>query len=185
MHDLEDGLTARMFTEEQLETDVRLWCGAREAVELRHPGFLHKTADRNLRIKRVANELIKICINDLIESSARRLQHQRPASSRAVRERPLGNGRFVGHSQTLRGEIGELQKFLHERFYRHERLQELTKHAASILETLFAAYLERPQEMPTWYRAWAAEVGLHRAVCDYIAGMTDRFAQSEHLRLVT
>ncbi len=181
MHDLEDGLTARMFSEEDLEKDVRLWCGAREAVELRHPGFLHKTTDRNLRIKRVANELIKICINDLIESSAKRLQHQRPASAQAVRER---KGHFIGHSQPLRGEITELNKFLYKRFYRHDHLNELTKHASRTLEALFEAYVKHPEEMSGWYRVWADEVGLHRAVCDYIAGMTDRFARKEHLRLV-
>ena len=109
MHDLEDGLTAAMFSEDELAAEVRLWRGAREAVELRHPGFLHRTTDRKLRIKRIANELIKICINDLIEASAKRLEHQRPASSRAVRER---KGRFIGHSQALRSEIGELQQFL-------------------------------------------------------------------------
>ena len=182
MHDLEDGLTAGMFTEDELASGVRLWCGAREAVELRHPGFLHRTNDKKLRIKRVANELIKICINDLIDSSAKRLEHQRPASSRAVRER---KGRFVGHSQALRVEIAELQQFLHERFYRHEHLNELTQHAARTLAGLFTAYLARPGEMSPWYRAWADEVGLQRAVCDYLAGMTDRFARSEHLRLVT
>jgi dGTPase len=184
MHDLEDGLTARMFTEEDLESDSRLWSGAREAVELRHPGFLHATGDRNLRIKRIANELIKICINDLIDSSQKRLDHQRPASARAVRERPLRNGRFIGHSMPLRAEIVELEKFLYARFYRHEHLNELTEHAARVLQGLFAAYLERPGEMPSWYRTWIDEVGLHRTVCDYIAGMTDRFAQREHLRLV-
>jgi dGTPase len=182
MHDLEDGLTAGMFTEDELASEVRLWCGAREAVEQRHPGFLHRTNDKKLRIKRIANELIKICINDLIDSSAKRLEHQRPASARAVRER---KGRFIGHSQALRVEVAELQQCLHERFYRHEHLNELTQHAARTLSALFAAYLARPAEMPPWYRAWAEEVGLHRAVCDYLAGMTDRFAQSEHLRLVT
>jgi dGTPase len=180
MHDLEDGLTAAMFTEDELASQVRLWSGAREAVELRHPGFLHRTSDRNLRIKRIANELIKICINDLIDASARRLEHQRPASSRAVRER---KSLFIGHSQALRGEIGELQQFLHQRFYRHQHLNELTQHAARTLTALFGAYLERPGEMSPWYRAWAAQVGLQRAVCDYLAGMTDRFAESEHRRL--
>jgi dGTPase len=182
MHDLEDGLTAAMFSEDELTSAVRLWCGAREAVEQRHPGFLHRTTDRNLRIKRIANELIKISINDLIEASAKRLEHQRPASPRAVRER---KGHFIGHSQVLRTEIGELQQFLHEHFYRHEHLNELTQHAERTLTALFGAYLERPAEMSPWYRAWADQVGLERAVCDYLAGMTDRFAESEHQRLLT
>jgi dGTPase len=185
MHDLEDGLTAGIFREEELAAEVRLWCGAREAVELRHPGFLHATQDRKLRVKRVANELIKICINDLIDASARRLEQHRPASSRAARELPAGKGGLIAHSPELQGEVAELQRFLHRRFYRHPRLDELTRHAARTLADLFGAYLARPAEMAPWYRAWVEEVGLHRAVCDYLAGMTDRFAESEHRRLVT
>jgi dGTPase len=180
MHDLEDGLTAGMFQEQELSAEVRLWCGAREAVELRHPGFLHASGDRKLRVKRIANELIKICINDLIEASAKRLERERPASPRAAREREQP---WIAHSRALRGEVAELQRFLHRRFYRHPHLDELTQHAARTLADLFQAYLARPSEMAPWYRAWADEVGLHRAVCDYLAGMTDRFAESEHGRL--
>ena len=181
MHDLEDGLTAGMFREDQLESEVRLWSGAREAVELRHPGFLHRTEDRKLRVKRIANELIKICINDLIETSALHLAREKPGSPAEVseREEPL-----LAHSRELRSEVAELQAWLFEYFYRHERLRELTLHAQQTLKALFAAYLERPDEMPPWYRTWAEEVGLHRAVCDYVAGMTDRYAEKEHGRLV-
>ena len=63
-------------------------------------------------------------------------------------------------------------------------LLELTDHAAATLKPLFAAYVERPDEMRPWYGRWAGKVGLHRAVCDYLAGMTDRFAEQEHARLV-
>ncbi len=51
-------------------------------------------------------------------------------------------------------------------------------------EALFDAYRAQPDELPAWYRAWAIEVGLERAICDYLAGMTDRFAQQEVARLV-
>jgi dGTPase len=181
MHDLEDGLTAGMFTEEELESTVRLWSLARESVERRHPGFLRESDDRNLRIKRIANELIKIGINDLIETSAEQLARDRPAS-------PADVGRaeryFLTHSPPVRSAVAELRRYLHERFYRHEHLLELTRHAQATLESLFAAYLRHPEEMAPWYRAWADEVGLERAVCDYVAGMTDRFVEKEHGRLV-
>lgn len=181
MHDLEDGLMAGMFTEEQLEQEVALWCGARESVELRHPGFLGSTNDSNLRIKRIANELIKICINDLISASATHLAASGVDSPGAAADHA---GRLIGHSPAIRAETVELQKFLHARFYRHEHLLDLTAHASEILKALFEAYLERPSEMTQWYQHWVEEVGLHRAVCDYLAGMTDRFVQLEHARLV-
>lgn len=181
MHDLEDGLMAGMFTEDQLEQDVALWCGARESVELRHPGFLGSTNDSNLRVKRIANELIKICINDLITCSSKSLAESGVRSAAEVADHP---GRLIRHSGEIHAETAELQKFLHANFYRHPHLVELTRHAGEVLRSLFAAYLDHPEEMAPWFRAWAAEVGLHRAVCDYLAGMTDRFVQQEHARLV-
>jgi dGTPase len=182
MHDVEDGLVAGMFDEEQLEAECRLWRGAREACELRHPGFLEATDDPKLRVKRIANELIKICINDLIQASAARIAAAGVKSPDEVRAHP---DLLVGHSEPLAEEVGELSRFLYARFYRHPHLLELTDHAAATLEPLFAVYVERPDEMRPWYRNWAGKVGLHRAVCDYLAGMTDRFAEQEHARLVS
>jgi dGTPase len=181
MHDVEDGLVAGMFDEQQLERECRLWRGAREACELRHPGFLEATDDPKLRVKRVANELIKICINDLIQASAARIAAAGVKSPEEVRSHP---DLLVGHSEQLAEEVSELSRFLYARFYRHPHLLELTDHAAATLRPLFAVYVERPDEMRPWYRSWAAKVGLHRAVCDYLAGMTDRFAEQEHARLV-
>ena len=180
MHDLEDGLNARMFGEEELEAHVALWRGSRESVELRHPGFLEASRDRKLKIKRISNELIKISINDLIQASARRIAAAGIASAEEARahERSL-----AGHSEELSREVAELQRFLDARFYKHPHLEELTQHASATLRALFEAYLARPQEMPPWYQQWAEEVGLPRAVCDYVAGMTDRFAEQEQARL--
>ena len=181
MHDLEDGLRARMFEEGQLTEEVALWRGALEAVELRHPGFLRGTRDESLRVKRVANELLKICINDLISSTATRLGDAGLESAADARER---TEMLVGHSPELATEVAELHAFLYRTFYRHPHLQELTQRAAEVLRALFAAYVEKPGELRPWFQRWAEEVGLERAVCDYIAGMTDRFADAEYTRLL-
>ena len=180
VHDVEDGLRAGMFTEGEIHEGVALWRGAREAVELRHPGFLEGTKDEALRIKRVTNELIKICINDLITASQKRLQRERPKTADAVRQHERN---LIGHSRALKKEVGELQRFLSERFYQHPHLQRLTKRSAEVLEALFDAVRKAPNEMPPWYRRWIEEVGLERSVCDYLAGMTDRFAAQECERL--
>jgi len=181
VHDVEDGLVAGMFRENELESASRLWRSAKTSVERRHPGFLAGTGDEKLRLKRVANEVIKTCINDLIRNSAARIAEAGVRSVAEVRARP---SMLVGHSDEIREEVQELQGFLNRRFYRHPHLLELAEHAQVVLSSLFAAYAAEPGEMPPWYRAWADEVGTRRAVCDYLAGMTDRFAQSEHDRLV-
>ena len=180
VHDLEDGLANEMFSEEEVSESSALWRGACESVDLRHPGFLTGTRDRNLRVKRVANEILKICINDLIDASARRIQRVAPSSPDAVRSR---NGRLIAHSDALAPEVGELQSFLHQRFYKHEELLAFAGRAADTVGVLFEALCRQPEELPSWYRAWVEQVGLQRAVCDYVAGMTDRFAQHESERL--
>lgn len=180
VHDVEDGLRARMFDEAELHERVALWRGAREAVDLRHPGFLDASTDDRLRVKRISNELIKICINDLIHASQARLVDAAPASPAAVR---ATGTMLIRNSPAIHAEVGELQSYLYERFYRHPLLQELTAHAAEVLQGLFEALVADPEQMAPWYRAWTERVGKERAVCDYLAGMTDRFAEREFERL--
>ena len=179
VHDVEDGLRSRVFQEGDIAA-VTLWQGAREAVEARHPGFLDSSRDPNLRTKRIANELLKICINDLIRNSHARLVEAAPRSAAEVKAR---KETLIGHSAPLERETGELQRFLYQHVYRHPRLIELSHHAAEVLAGLFQALVARPEEMSPWYRRWVEQVGRERAVCDYLAGMTDRFAEQEFERL--
>ena len=79
--------------------------------------------------------------------------------------------------------VEALHEFLWDRVYRHPSLQEFSRYARNVLGTLYRLFLENPTEMAPWYRDWANEVGLERAVCDYLAGMTDRFAEAEFARL--
>jgi dGTPase len=180
VHDIEDGLYARMFAEDELERGSSLWRHARGEVEARHAGFLAVTEDSRLRVKRVGNQIIKACINDLIHASAARISAAGVRDAREVRSHPR---MLVGHGPELFPQVQELQAFLQRTFYRHPYLMELSEYARAVLSGLFAAYCAAPAEMSPWYRGWAAEVGLERAVCDYLAGMIDRFAEQEHARL--
>jgi len=180
VHDVEDGLRAGMFTVEEIESETALWRSAASETGRKHPGFLEDSQDQALRVRRVANEILKVCINDLIRSSATRLAEaglSTPESAQAHK------GLLIGHSPELRSQVAELNAFLYRRFYRHPLLNELTDHATEVLGALFQAYADRPDEMAAWYVQWSESVGQERAVCDYIAGMTDRFAESEFERL--
>jgi dGTPase len=181
MHDIEDGIFADMFSEEDLRTGSRLWRDSMRAVEQRHPGFVAGTDDRKLRVKRIANELIKRCINDLIRASDERI---RGAGVGSVDDVKASRSMLVGHTPDLQTEVAELQAFLHERFYRHPHLLELSEHARAVLQALFRAYVDRPGEMSAWYRRRAEETGTERTVCDFLAGMTDRFVELEYERLI-
>jgi len=179
-HDLEDGLLAGMFPEADLEAEVGLWREARERVDRRHPGFLTGSADTKLVVQRVANELIGACISDLIQSTVGRLGEAGVASPADVQAH---DRTLVVHSREMAEQVGELQRFLSQRFYRHEHLQRFLEYARRVLRTLFEAYRADPAQLAPWYRRWADEVGLERSICDYLAGMTDRFAQRECARL--
>lgn len=180
MHDVEDGLSAGMFEFDELERACELWRTARAAVDRRHPSFLEASDDSKLRIKRIANEMLKLCITDLISASAERIAASGVRSVDEVRAHPT---MLIAHSAEVKAQVAELEIFLDRRFYKHAHLTELTKHAAATLRALFEAYVARPGEMAPWYTRWADQVGRERAVCDYIAGMTDRFAQQEFERL--
>ena len=179
-HDVEDGLRAGMFTERDLEEHSALWRRVRATVEGRHPGFLGEATDASLRAKRLTTELLKVCLVDLIHASHARIHELAicaPEDARGAEH--MG----ITHGAELAPEVAELQRFLYARFYRHPHLQELTKYADRVLSALFHELTARPDEMAPWYREWADEVGLERAVCDYLAGMTDRFAEREFERL--
>lgn len=173
VHDVEDGLLAEMFTEEQLAEEVPLWRLAIDSVQESYPGFLTGEEDRKLRIKRLTTQLLKLCIVDLIQSSAESLRTADLPNAAAARE---ADRFLIRHGETMHQAVGELQSFLWKRFYRHEHLNRLSEYSRNVLEKLFVLHCEKPQRMPEWYREWADEVGLQRAVCDYLAGMTDRFA---------
>jgi dGTPase len=99
-----------------------------------------------------------------------------PANADAVRAAPA----LVGFSAPLRAEIDVLKQFLFSHLYRHPQVMETTGHARGAVAALFAAYRSSPSEMPDDF---AQAPDRERAVADYIAGMTDRFALREHHRL--
>jgi dGTPase len=181
-HDIEDGLAAGMFTEQDLEENVTLWRIARERVDERHPGFLQRQeSDAPLRISRLANELIGVCIVDLCRATYQNVMDAGVSSPEDVQSLDT---MLCGHSKEMKPHVAELQKFLYRVFYRHPYLQAFRTWARDVLGGLFEVYRAQPAEMSPWYMQWVNAVGLERAVCDYLAGMTDRFAVQEYRRLV-
>ena len=179
MHDIEDGLLAGKFSEDDIRAGSELWRRGEAEVERRHPGFLATTDDKKLRVKRVANQIIGACIRDLVDASHKRIlaaHMQSPEDARTAASMS------IAHGTELAPFVAELQAFLYQRFYRHPDLMALSEYARRVLAKLFEAYVAQPTEMSAWYQEWAREVGVERAVCDYLAGMTDRFAEQEFAR---
>ena len=120
--------------------------------------------------------MINTLITDVTQTTSAKLAQAQPADAQAARR----CGPLVAFSSDVRLEADALKKFLFENLYRHYKVMRMTNKARRIVADLFDAYAADPRQMPADY---AAAPLPHRAVADYIAGMTDRFAIREHERL--
>ncbi len=169
-HDIDDGVRSGLITTAQLET-VPLFARLQAQTLAEHPPL----AGRRLLFE-VLRRMIALLVDDLVATTAAHLQAHGPADADAVRALPPQ----VAFSEGLRGEIGELKRFLFAQLYRHPQVTQMTERAREVVVGLFRAYTDAPHEMPDDF---ASASDRPRAVADYVAGMTDRFAQREHLRL--
>ena len=130
--------------------------------------------------------MIDHVVTDLIETTAGAIRQAAPPDVDAVRARPTA---LVGFSETVAAEHLELKQFLRDRVYRHYRVLRMTSKAQTVVRGLFDTFFARPELLPPEHCSAAAQVeavgetGRARAVADYIAGMTDRYAIIEHERL--
>jgi dGTPase len=132
------------------------------------------------RIRRIAKLLIDLMVSDAIATSERAVRESGVRLLGDVRAAPL---RLVRLSDALRPKVEELEKFLTGRVYRHYRVARMMTKSRRFIGKIFDAYRDNPDQLPPTYRERADKEGLEIAICDYIAGMTDRYAQDEYQRL--
>jgi dGTPase len=171
-HDIDDGIRAGLITVEQL-LDVPLFGEHHNEVLTLHPGL----SGRRL-VYEVLRRMINHMVIDLIDSSGARLRTAGITSIEAVRANPAY---LIGFSDSLQQKNLALKRFLREQVYRHYKVQRMTSKARRVVTELFDAFHGDPALMPDEHRAEPS--GHARAVADYIAGMTDRYAILEHRRL--
>jgi len=176
-HDVDDGLQAGVFTIGDIE-DVPLIGPALASVRADYPGI----DDRMLRLEAV-RRMIGVMINDVIAQTRRVAAAEALSSPEDVRM--LGR-QMIGFSPEVSEDLSRLRLFLYERMYRHYRVNRSRSVARRILAEMFQLFMTEPDVLPgEWsHLAGALEDGERaRLVCDYIAGMTDRFAIEEHRKL--
>jgi dGTPase len=171
-HDIDDGLRSGLIESAQLE-EVPLYGRHRAAVLACMPGIgarrvIHETVRR----------IIDTLVSDLVDESERRIAAAAPAGIDDVRAAPP----LVAFSADQRAQADTLKSFLHRNLYRHPEVLRMTTKAGRIVRELFAAFQAEPRLLPAEHCA-RVEVEGPRAIADYIAGMTDRFAIREHRRL--
>ena len=172
-HDIDDGVRSGLLTFEQL-AGLRGVQQHRQSALADHP-HLAQQPGRRLLFETI-RRMLSAQVHDVIDSTAAALDQARPASADAVRQLP----RLLRFSDALQADSVAVKRLLFAQLYRHPQVMRMTDAARDVVRELFDAYLAAPAEMPPEH---AALPDRHRAVADYVAGMTDRFAAREHRRL--
>ena len=182
-HDVDDGLRAGLLTVKKL-CETELFSAKYEVVKKIHP---------DIKGSLLHNEIIRRMINDLVldlqNNSASNIRDINPLSVQDVRQ---AGQKMILMSEGMRAKHQELKKFLYKNFYKHSKVLEMNSHADKVITSLFNAYINDIDLLPPEHSQYAlkeTELSLDdqkaRAVADYIAGMTDRFAEQEYTNFMT
>jgi dGTPase len=175
-HDVDDGLRAGLVTIEELEEN-RLWHQTLEQVR-RIPGLVEPADVRYQAVKLLIDRLV----TDVVAATLGNLREAGVASPDEVRARPHP---LVGFSAAVKPDAASLKTFLYQHVYYHYQVVRMKEKARRLIAAIFDTYLEQPQQLPSHVQRRIDVEGSPRprAICDYIAGMTDRFAVEEHRKL--
>lgn len=179
-HDLDDGLRADMFSWDDL-AGIPLWDELQRESQKMHPDI-----DRRLRRHHVVRLLINRQVTDLVDHAHRLLEAEQINSLEDVR---ASKTVFMKFSPGFQAKIDPFKQFLYDRMYRHYRLVRMKLKAERMVHALFDAYVSEPRQLAPQYLAkiegldGGSPTHIRQVVCDYIAGMTDRYAMLEHRKL--
>jgi dGTPase len=173
-HDLEDAFEPGLLNEKDL-ADIDLWREAASGARKTWPDLPLGAIRRP-----ILDRLEQMLLDDIVAESRRRIA---AAKVQTVDEVRNCGQTLIDFAPRMESRLKELEAFLFSRVYRHPTLIRMDAKAARFIQQLFEAYLGEPRMLPPRFVARIAEQGAYRVVCDYIAGMTDRFCQDEYKRL--
>ncbi len=172
-HDLDDGLRSSMISPEMLE-GIALWQMLKEDTQWRGPALTD--LDRH----HMKTQLVGLLVTDLIRATDQRLKETAVKSPLDIQKLKVN---LVGYGEDMQRLNRQLKDFLYKHLYSHYRVLRMAVKAERVINDLFSAYNREPAILPDAVRATVQARGLERTICDYIAGMTDRFAIEEHGKL--
>ena len=171
-HDLDDALACGLIDEENL-SDIELYQQLKQDFEQQHPEA-HEFARR----LRCAKRLIDLLVNDAVQESLGRLQKHLPKNVSDIRR---CSEKCVDLSSAHLQQLNQLADFLYENVYQHPQVAQARREAQVQLEFLFKTFVADPGKLPSRYQLRLKEQPVHRTVCDYLAGMTDRYCRETYL----
>jgi len=172
-HDLDDGLRSGMLNAAMLQ-DLEIWKMLMESTGWK--GTVLNELDRN----RIIRRMIGLEVQDLSETTHKNIQESGVESVEELQQLPYN---VIGFSDEMEKNNRELKDFLYQNLYQNHRVIRMQVKAEKIIQELFQAYHREPLMLPEHIQPWIDERGLDRAICDYIAGMTDRYAMEEYEKL--
>ena len=173
-HDVDDALSVGLITQEDL-AQVPFWNRAVEQIRMKHPTIKSEQFQAA-----VIRRLIDWQVVDLLEATRQNLQAERIRTIEDVRR---CSRLIVTPSAEVKGLKADLEAFLHKHVYRHYRVMRRAHEGQRILRQMFDEFCLHPQTLPTAWQQGHGDDSLRQKVCDYLAGMTDGYAQEEYQRL--
>lgn len=172
-HDLDDGLRSGMLTPQML-SGIAIWEILIDNIKWRGPGLEEVARHKLIR------QLIGMEVTDLVSTTDSRLKDSNAQSPLDIQNLSYN---VIGFSEEMNRRNRELKDFLYNKMYRQYRVVRMQAKAERIVEEIFDAYRAEPSTLPEQFQAFIDQRGLERTICDYIAGMTDRYAIEEHQKL--
>jgi dGTPase len=172
-HDLDDGLRSGMITPKMLE-GITLW-----EILVKSVGWGGGQLD-DLSRHRLIRRLIGLEVTDLVATTNQCIRENSISSVDDLQKLAFN---VIGFSEDMTRRNRQMKDFLYANMYRHHRVVRMAVKAERIISDLFKAYQSEPSMLPQHVQNFIGERGLERTICDYIAGMTDRFALREHKKL--
>lgn len=173
-HDLDDGLTSRILSEAALKK-VLLWKETSVKIRKVYPGLKER-----LRQSQIIKDIINRQVTDLISATEAKIKQRKIKSIKDVRKI---KEYLVVFTPSMQKQRKQLRSFLFQNLYKHYRVLRMSNKARRFIKELFDVYISQPEQLPTSYQARMPKEGPHKVVCDYIAGMTDRYALNEYKKL--
>jgi dGTPase len=173
-HDIDDGLTSGLISEDDLKK-LGIWENINRQI-----GNKYDKIEIELHKYQIIRFLIDIQVTDLITETENNIKRLKLKSSLEAKKCPF---KIVSFSKNMLDLRKPLRKFLMDNLYHHYRVVRMSNKAKRFIKELFEDYLEKPEQLPTQIQKKIPKDGVKRVVCDYIAGMTDRYALDEYKKL--
>jgi dGTPase len=174
-HDVDDGISSELLPADQLARDIPIF-----GEHWRRGGKKFPRASQRQKVAMALTGMIDTLVTDLIATSIKRIRASGVESVDDVRKNKQW---LIGLSPAAAARNAALKRYLHKNLYRHHQIERMKDKSRRMLEALFHRYMENTKLMPESFQARIKKDGRERVICDYIAGMTDRYAVDEYRRL--